>query len=246
MKVSVCIATYNGEKYIKEQIDSILCQLSSEDEIVISDDGSSDNTLDIIYKYNDSRIKVYHLVSEIVPDSVQNRFKRATLNFENALKHAKGDYFFLSDQDDVWCPNKIKLCLPYLKEYDLLVHSSYIIDEFGNQLDQDLNLPFRTGLINLKKNSYIGCLMVFNKKMKELSIPFPKGLLAHDIWIGFISQFSGKVYFLKEKLIYNRRHGNNVSFNAEKSDNRLFFKIFYRMHFLRLFLMFLIFRRLKF
>ena len=95
MKISVCIATYNGAKYIEEQVQSILYQLSEKDEIINSDDGSKDNTLAIIKSLNDARIKVIH-----------NTLKHGLVsNFENAIKHADGDYIFLSDQDDIWTSN---------------------------------------------------------------------------------------------------------------------------------------------
>jgi len=88
--ISVCIATYNGEKYIKEQLDSIINQLDKNDEIIISDDGSSDNTIKIIESYKDGRIVLY-----------KNSFKNVVLNFEFAIDKSKGDYIFLSDQDDI-------------------------------------------------------------------------------------------------------------------------------------------------
>ena len=100
--ISVCMASYNGEKYIKEQIDSILKQLSDEDELVISDDGSTDNTLSVIQSIHDKRIKLIHNQGE-------HGYSR---NFENALKNSKGDYIFLSDQDDVWKDNKVETILP--------------------------------------------------------------------------------------------------------------------------------------
>ena len=93
--ISVCIATYNGEKYIKEQLLSILPQLGKKDEVIISDDHSTDNTLDIVKGLNDNRIKIV----------MNNREKGYTSNFENALSYAIGDYIFLSDQDDIWMSN---------------------------------------------------------------------------------------------------------------------------------------------
>ncbi|MDE5758415.1 MAG: glycosyltransferase, partial [Allobaculum sp.] len=90
--ISVCIATYNGERYIETQIRSILDQLNEDDEIIISDDSSTDRTLDIIRSLNDSRIKLF----------AGNKFHSRTFNFENALKQATGDFIFLSDQDDIW------------------------------------------------------------------------------------------------------------------------------------------------
>mgnify|MGYP003392825684 CR=1 FL=1 len=95
--ISVCIATYNGEKYIGEQIASILKQLNANDEVIISDDGSTDATLSIIKTFQDPRIRVILGPQKHSP----------TLNFENVLHHAQGDYIFLSDQDDVWKTNKV-------------------------------------------------------------------------------------------------------------------------------------------
>ena len=94
---SICIATYNGEKYIKEQLNSILSQINEDDEIIISDDGSQDKTLDVIQEITDSRIVI-----------IKNDSRRHGIigNFQNALKHANGEYIFLSDQDDVWCKEK--------------------------------------------------------------------------------------------------------------------------------------------
>ena len=103
--ISVGLASYNGERYIREQVDSIIAQLDSIDELVISDDGSTDGTLDILASYNDPRIHVYH--------NEENHGVNG--NFENALKHSQGDYIFLSDQDDVWLPGKVEACLKALE-----------------------------------------------------------------------------------------------------------------------------------
>ena len=88
-KISVCMASYNEAKYIREQLESILCQLSEDDEIIVSDDGSTDGTIDIIMSYHDNRVKVLHHIS-----SPGSSFVKATRNFENALLHAHGDYIF--------------------------------------------------------------------------------------------------------------------------------------------------------
>ena len=115
---SICIATYNGEKYIKEQLTSILSQINIDDEVIISDDGSTDQTTEIIKSLNDSRIKL-----------IKGDFHNFTFNFENAIKQAKGEYIFLADQDDVWLPNKYHECLHELKKYDLICHNSKITDK---------------------------------------------------------------------------------------------------------------------
>lgn len=94
--ISVCMAAYNGEKYIKDQLSSILKQIGPNDEVVISDDGSKDKTKNIVDSLNDTRIRY-----------VENRNKHGfTHNFENALRLAQGDYIFLADQDDIWLDNK--------------------------------------------------------------------------------------------------------------------------------------------
>ena len=103
--ISVCIATYNGGKFLGEQLQSILCQLGKDDEVIISDDGSTDNTYLLVMSIQDNRIKFYKHKS----DSFLLPHEKATLNFENALKYAKGDYIFLSDQDDVWVENKVEV-----------------------------------------------------------------------------------------------------------------------------------------
>src|SRR5688572_19081887 len=109
--ISVCIPTFNGEKFIHRQLESIISQLSPDDEIVISDDSSSDNTLNIIKSLNDSRIKLLD----------NNHFRNPIFNLENALKHAKGDFIFLADQDDLWKENKVPLLLKKLNNYDLVL-----------------------------------------------------------------------------------------------------------------------------
>lgn len=106
--ISVCMATYNGGRFIKEQIDSILPQLSQYDELIVSDDGSTDRTLEIIASYKDERIKVFHHQKTGNKYYPTLKVCYSTNNFENALKQAKGDYIFLCDQDDIWEKNKVE------------------------------------------------------------------------------------------------------------------------------------------
>ena len=122
--ISVCIATYNGEKFIKEQIDSILRQLSLDDEIIVSDDGSTDDTISIIISIDDKRIRIIEGPRKHSP----------TLNFECAMKEAKGDYIFLADQDDVWKPNKVEVCFKWLQNYDCVVSDAEVTDSNLNPL----------------------------------------------------------------------------------------------------------------
>ena len=220
--ISVCIATYNGEKYIKDQLASILVQLKADDEVIISDDSSTDKTVEIIKSFNDKRIILYE----------NQKFKSPIFNFENSLTYARGDYIFLSDQDDIWVPNKVKTMKEFLLNFDLVLSDTDIIDANGNILNKSfyqMNGSQNGLLKNLVKNSYLGCTMAFNQKILQKSLPFPKDIAMHDWWIGLIAEIYGKTYFIDEKLIYYRRHGSNASPAGEKSHYSLLQKVSFRL-----------------
>ncbi|NBH67237.1 glycosyltransferase family 2 protein [Phocaeicola sartorii] len=220
--VSVCIASYNGCKYMKEQLISILSQLSCDDEIIVSDDGSCDGTLEIVSNMEDSRIK-----------EVLNIEKHGVVpNFENAIKYASGDYIFLCDQDDLWVENKVKTCVEALQSVDLVVHNSLLMDGVGNVSDIDFfSLRKSTAGYwkNLYKNSFIGCCMAFRREILDYVLPFPEHILWHDMWIGLMVEKKGKTMFIEDKLLYYRRHDNNASATAEKSSFSFLFQIKYRL-----------------
>lgn len=220
--ISVCMATYNGAKYIKEQLDSILNQLSDDDEIIISDDSSSDNTVEIILTYNDPRIKLHR----------DQKFKSPIYNFENAIKQAKGDFIFLCDQDDVWFPDKIKTSLFYLQKYDLVVSDCKMVDENLNVFENSFFAVRNSGKgfwKNLVKNSYIGCCMAFRREIIKYALPFPSKVAMHDIWIGLSVELNGSSYFIDKPLILYRRHNENVSFGVGGSDFSLGYQMKYRL-----------------
>lgn len=204
--ISVCMATYNGEKYIKEQLESILKQLGPKDEVIISDDGSRDKTLDVINSIADERIHYY----------VNNGKHGFTHNFENALRQAKGNYIFLSDQDDIWMDNKVHMIMNALQTTDFVTHDCITVDAQMNVISEsrfdDFNV--KAGFVNhLIKSRYLGCCMAFNRKILDAVLPFPENdfLVEHDIWIAAVAFLYFKSKVLKEPLIYYRRHGNNIS-----------------------------------
>lgn len=209
--ISVCIPTYNGGKFIRKQLESILKQLSSADEVVISDDSSTDNTLQIIKSFNDSRIKIFE----------NNIFHSPIYNLENALKQATGDYIFLSDQDDEWLENKVSVCMDNIIGYDLIIHDADIVDEFGNSTADSFYIRNHTKkgkFYNLLKNGYLGCCMCISRKLLDAVLPFPKDIPMHDIYIGNYAAFNGyKIKFISDKLIHYRRHGANASITSERS-----------------------------
>ncbi len=204
---SVVMATYNGEKYIQEQIESILKNMTEKDELIISDDGSTDKTLQIINEFleKDSRIKL-----------IQGPHMGVKKNFENAIINANGKYIFLSDQDDIWNKEKIKKVLQIFEKEDctLVIHDAVIVDENLKCVNSSFFDYRKSGkgiLKNIWKNTYIGCCMAFSTELKNKIIPIPQEIEMHDQWIGLINEKYGKCYFLKEKLIKYRRHSNNVS-----------------------------------
>lgn len=209
--VSVCIATFNGEKFISEQIMSILKQIGTEDEIIVSDDGSTDNTIQIIKNIGDDRIRLINGPRRHSP----------IFNFENAIRNAKGEYIFLADQDDVWIDGKLKTFMHYLQTNACVISDNIVVN--GN-LDKTsdsfycINRTHKGRFYNLLvKNGYLGCCMAFQRKILEYALPFPKDIPMHDIWIGNVSAFYFNVKFIPEKLILFRRHGNNASHTAAKS-----------------------------
>ena len=232
-KISVCIATYNGEKCIKEQLDSIICQLGEDDEIIISDDESNDNTIQIIENFKDPRIKIF---SHSPNRKTKYRFDLTTRNIENALSKAQGDFIFLADQDDIWVENKVKKIIPLFEKYSLILHDCTIIDNSKKVLHESYFklIKSKSGIINnLIKNSYLGCCMAFKKSILKKSIPFPISPIPHDIWIGLIAELKENVFFSNEKLIQYRRHENNLSSSSLKSNNSICFKLKYRFFILK-------------
>jgi len=223
MSISVCIATYNGEKYIQEQIESILAQLGEEDEVVISDDASSDNTVAIIRSIDDSRIRLF----------TDKHFGSHVYNFEHALKQAQGDYIFLSDQDDIWLPYKIAHTIPLLQENDLVLSDAIMVDESGKEIHDSFFRFNHSGpgiFKNFHKNSYLGCCMAFRRPVLEKALPFPPNINMHDWWIGMIAELQFKICFTDEKLILYRRHQDAVTPVDRKSTNPFLTKIGFRIN----------------
>jgi len=229
------MASYNGAKYIKEQVMSIIPQLGKDDEIVISDDGSTDGTLEIISSIDDKRIHVLNHKPLSYKHSSLVGFRRVADNFENALKNASGDVIFLSDQDDIWAPDKVEKMTEALKTSDIVQCNCSIIDGGGSVTAERFRqqCPYGNGVVsNLMKMSFIGCCLAFNRKVLDWTMPFPDELMAHDFWIGVIGEKVGKMTYIDEPLHFYRQHGTNVSPGSSKSSNSIFTKISYRVELL--------------
>jgi len=219
------MATYNGEKYIRQQLGSILGQIGESDEIIISDDSSSDRTVEIIKTFDDKRIRLLE----------NNRFHSPAYNFENALEKATGDIIFLSDQDDIWLENKVKIMCGLLQQYELVVSDCIIINENEDILQESFFKirGSKKGLVNnLVKNSYVGCCMAFNRRILDIALPFPDNLPMHDMWIGLIGELYGNTYFCDQKLVKYRRHEHSASPTFGPSPYTIKDKISFRLNIL--------------
>jgi glycosyltransferase involved in cell wall biosynthesis len=216
--VSICMAVKNGAQFVREQIDSILHQLGAEDELIISDDGSTDGSIDIVMSYNDPRIRLHF-----------NSNPGIIANFENSLRLSKGEFIFLCDQDDVWHPQKIKSVLVYLKQCDLVVSDCFITMKDNQHLSFFKINRSGKGLVrNLMRNSYMGCCMAFNRKVLLKALPFPNQIPMHDLWIGLIAELYFHVRFVPDQLVYHRRHHNNASTTSRPSQHSLARKVGFR------------------
>lgn len=210
-KISVCMATYNGARFIEKQLHSILEQLSDEDEVIIVDDCSSDDTVDRIRQFLDERV---HVIAQKTNCGV-------VASFERALSQATGDIIFLADQDDVWLPGKVvHVCSVFAKNPNVLIvhHDAQVMDGQGDIIAESWfaqrRSPRQWGIVQtVLKNEFTGCMMAMRRDLVDKALPFPKGIAMHDQWLGSVALLKGKesVYVLDEQLLAYVRHGQNVT-----------------------------------
>ncbi|HEY6838480.1 MAG TPA: glycosyltransferase [Geobacteraceae bacterium] len=207
-KLSVCMATRNGEKHLRRQLETILPQLDPGDEVVISDDSSTDATLDIIADFRDNRIRLFP----------GNSFFSPVFNFENALRMATGDVIALADQDDVWLDNKVavireKFRTPphpvYLVALDGWIAAEEEGDIVGGIFEQ---LKAGAGFFrNMFANRYQGCCLAFSRGLLDVALPFPRRIPMHDMWLGMVAEMFGETEFVAEKTIIYRKHAASLT-----------------------------------
>lgn len=213
MKLSVCMATYNGTEFINSQMSSILNQLKDDDEVVVIDDASTDDTVTAIKKINDPRIKLYINERNIGP----------ALTFGRALSYACGDLIFLSDQDDRWHEHKVAHLVNIFntQDVDLVVHDAVVVRNkhiVSNSLFNDNRSS--SGIVkNVFRNTYTGCCMAFRRSILQIALPISPNIgLFHDAWIGVLSKYYGyRVLFIQTPLIDFIRHDKNASSSKRRS-----------------------------
>lgn len=214
MKVSVCLASYNGEPFVEEQLRSILADLRADDELILCDDASTDRTVSLARAIDDRRLTVHAFTDNV----------RHVRNFERALTFAKGELIFLSDQDDIWEAGKRNAVVSVFEENEdvvTVVHALSLIDRDGHVLEQRSRAwpasdeGARSGLgylvQQIVRNQVTGCAVAFRRRLLDLLLPFPSDVYAHDHWISVASPFSGKVWFLNRMLVRYRQHSANVT-----------------------------------
>ncbi len=226
-KVDVLLATYNGEKYLREQLDSILNQTYKNINLIISDDCSNDNTVSILeeYKRKDDRVILY----------LQEKNIGSNKNFEFLLGKISSDYYMFSDQDDVWHKNKIEICMREMleKNADLVFTDLEVVDENLKLI----NKSFNTKMKLIKKiskysdyrleylyNCVTGCTMLLKTSNLVDILPLPKNKdILHDYWIALISSISGKVCYIPESTVEYRQHSKNQVGTKRYTDKFLTF-----------------------
>lgn len=204
--VSVVMATYNGEKFLRMQLDSVIQQSYSPIEIIAVDDCSTDNTVNILNEY-----AAQHNNFTVVINEHNLGYQK---NFEKGFLLAKGDFIAPCDQDDIWLPNKIEKLLACIGSHAIAFCNSAFIDSDGNPLGQSIfdtkNLTdFNSPIMYTVGASAPGHAMLITKQVALDAMPFPT-LVSHDNWLGFVATFYNSLKFLNEPLVLYRRHDTNV------------------------------------
>lgn len=215
--ISIAMATYNGEKYLREQLDSILAQTVQDFELIVCDDCSTDSTMLILNEYanRDSRIKVF--------ENEQNLgFK---MNFERVISLCKGDYIALSDQDDIWLPEHLEVLLSNIGENILICANSRLIDKDGNLLHQNMKPAHffvsayadKQFLQLLHTNFVQGCTAMFKSSLIKKVLPIPNEPSYHDYWIALVAVLHGTIRYIPDVIVLYRQHEGTVTSDSRKS-----------------------------
>jgi glycosyltransferase involved in cell wall biosynthesis len=209
--ISVVMATLDGLRYLPVQLESVLRQLGPEDELVVSDNGSTDGTLAFLEKAaaKDKRMLLLVFGSR----------RGVVANYENALRHAHGDVLLLCDQDDIWLPGRVDFFRTWFVEHPrtlLLQTDAELVDAEGRRTDESFFYLRRSGpglMKNFVKNGFQGCSLGFRRTLLDVALPFPTRLPMHDMWLGLLAEAAGtlRTAFSPKVLTRHRRHGGNSS-----------------------------------
>jgi glycosyltransferase involved in cell wall biosynthesis len=202
------MAVYNGASFLRPQLESILEQLRADDELVVVDDASQDETAAILARTDDARLRLHR----------NERNLGVLATFEKALRLARGEIVFLSDHDDLWLAGKVEKILAVFAaspSVTMVATDARLIDAEGRTLAPSFfgqRGRFAAGAVhNFVKNKYLGCTLAFRNSMLPVFLPIPRDVPMHDIWFGILNALYGETHFLDEPLVAYRRHGANAS-----------------------------------
>jgi glycosyltransferase involved in cell wall biosynthesis len=206
MRVSVVMPVYNGERFIRAQAESIFSELRDEDELIVIDDASSDESIVILKSLGSPRLRIHR--------NPHNLGVRRTI--ECGLRLARGELVFLSDQDDVWLPGKRSAFVTlFERDPEVLVAMSdaQLIDDRG-RVTADSVMALRRGfsggvLATLWRSRYLGCAMAVRRSFLAEALPIPDSVPMHDMWLGALGRLRGKVVYVDRPYIQYRRHDAN-------------------------------------
>lgn len=209
VKVSVAMATYNGEKYLREQLDSLYSQTRVPDEIVVVDDRSTDKTKEILEEYH---------LKKGLRFFINERNLGVNQNFEKAIRSCTGDYIAICDQDDVWMPHKIETSLKKIMEIEdgkpaCVSSQSYGVDKNLKIINRKHKIKEDTSGFKatvLQKGVCQGCSLMFNRHLVNILKDIPRDGIVYDYYIGLVAAATGHKYNIAEPLMYYRHHSNNV------------------------------------
>lgn len=232
--ISVALASYNGAKYICEQLDSILAQTYQDFELIVCDDCSTDSTWQILEEYarRDSRIKVFR-------NDTNLGFKK---NFEKAVLLCKGDYVALSDQDDIWTENHLEFLLKNLGEKSISGANAVLVNKDGVSMGRRLNEV--DGLDFFQDDKFIyrvvftggpiqGSAMLMPRVFLEKCLPIPENVLYHDAWFVACACLDNGINYSFEIINKYRQHGGNVTFFGHNRKRSILQKLRLRIDFLK-------------
>lgn len=218
--ISVVMATYNGARYVREQLDSILAQTYPNFEIVVIDDNSTDQTFEILEEYaKNKNVRIFRNQENL----------GVTGNFEKAMRLANGEFIALSDQDDIWMPDKLAALVDHLGNCTLAYASSTLIEADGVPTGVTLQQQLKIHSLEGKQdrafyfsNCIPGHAMLFRKVLLDYALPLPKHSM-YDQWLAFISAHLNGIAYLNRPLVQYRQHAQSVVNTPRqlKKDQRL-------------------------
>lgn len=218
-RVSVCMAAYNGARHIGEQISSILSELQEDDELVIVDDSSTDDTAEIIRRVGDRRIRLIEAESNA----------GYVRTFERALSEARGTFIFLSDQDDIWLPGRVELMVSALADNAMVVTNCKHVEGPTGKF-HELRLRSSYGTRPLRNilgivvgyRLHWGCAMALRQEILKQVLPFPAHMdESHDQWLATVGNVNRSIAYLEEDTILHRLHGENLTPHGVRSASKI-------------------------